>query len=258
MYQHLLIDVDEASGVNRIVLDRPERRNALNGALIGELKDALALADADTRVRVIALAGAGPDFCAGADLSEMQATVDEGVMANVADAESLGELFVLMRRLGKPIVAIVHGRALAGGCGLVTACDLAVAAEDASFGYAEVKLGFVPAMVMAMLRRLVGEKHAFELLVTGDTIPAPRAAELGLVNLVVPAAELEARATDFVTRLAKRSVSALAMIKRLLYSSDGLSVEASIRIGAHTNALARLTDDFQEGIRTFLESREGA
>jgi methylglutaconyl-CoA hydratase len=255
VFEELRSEIDERTGVNRIVLDRPERRNALNGALVDELKEALALAAADDRIRVIAVAGAGPDFCAGADLDEVQAAIDEGVMASLADAESLGELFLLLRRLEKPVVALVHGRALAGGCGLATACDLVLAAETATFGYPEVKLGFVPAMVMAILRRVVGEKVAFELVATGDPIDAADAARLGLVNRVFSHDSFEDQAGAYLIALAGRSTSALALTKRLLYETDGASFEAAIGAGARANALARLTEDCQDGIRRFLKGR---
>ncbi|MFQ5890594.1 MAG: enoyl-CoA hydratase/isomerase family protein [Gemmatimonadota bacterium] len=253
MYENLLTSVDEAIGVSRIVLNRPERRNALSAGLVSDLKDALAFAEADDRVRAIALGGAGPDFCAGADLREVQASVEEGVLSSLADAESLGELFLLLRRLSKPVVAQVQGRALAGGCGLATACDLVVASSDARFGYPEVKLGFVAAMVMAILRRTVSERRAFELIVLGDTIGAEEARQLGLVNRVLPATEFEEKASDFVAELATRSSSAVALSKRLLYQIDGASFDAAIQAGAEVNAIARLTEDCQEGIRSFLE-----
>ena len=253
MFEHLEIEIDESSGVNLIRLDRPEQRNALNIALVAELKEALSLAAADARVRVIALAGNGPDFCAGADLREVQAAVEEGVLASLGDAESLGELFLLMRRLETPIVALVHGRALAGGCGLATACDMVFAAESAAFGYPEVRLGFVPAMVMAILRRNLGEKRAFELVATGDSIPAARAAEIGLVNRVIADDEFERESRRLLGELARRSASAIALSKRLLYAADDMGFEAAIGAGARVNALARLTDDCQDGIRRFLE-----
>lgn len=253
MFELLKIEIDEKTGVNRIRLDRPERRNALSAVLVGELKEALALADADDRVRVVALSGEGPDFCAGADLAEVQAAVDEGPLASLADAESLGELFTLIRRLDVPVVAVVHGRALAGGCGLATACDMVLAAESASFGYPEVKLGFVPAMVAAILRRNLGEKRAFELISLGDSISAEAAAEVGLVNRVLPDATFEQNATAFLERLARRSASALALSKRLLYQTENQSFDAAIATGAGVNALARMTDDCQAGIRKFLD-----
>ena len=253
MFDYLEIAIDEERGINRIQLDRPEQRNALNIGLVAELKEALALAGADDRIRVIAIGGNGPDFCAGADLREIQAAIEAGVMESLGDAESLGELFLLMRRLEKPIVAVVHGRALAGGCGLATACDLVCASESASFGYPEVRLGFVPAMVMAMLRRSLGEKRALELIALGDALSASEAAEWGLVNRVFPDGDFEGGVDGFLVELAGRSASALSLSKRLLMSTDDMGFEAAIAAGARVNAIARLTDDCQAGIRRFLE-----
>jgi len=245
--------IDEGAGIARITLDRPERRNALDRALIEEVKDSLALAQADERVRVIAIAGSGPDFCAGADLLELQEAVEAGPEASLAEAQALGDLFLLIRRLEKPVVALVHGRALAGGAGLATACDLVLAEADARFGYPEVRLGFVPAMVMAILRRSVGEKRAFELVALGDSIDAETAFRYGLVNRVFPSETFGQEATAFVETLASRSASALALSKRLLYQIDGASFEAAIRAGAQVNVIARLTEDCREGVRRFLE-----
>jgi len=253
VFEYLEIEIDERTGVNWIRLDRAERRNTLSGALVAELKEALALAEADARVRVIGIGGSGPDFCAGADLAEVQASVEEGVMASLREAEALGELFTLLRKLSKPVVAIVHGRALAGGCGLATACDLVLAAESARFGYPEVRLGFVPAMVTAILRRNLGEKRAFELMSLGDTIDAAEASRLGLVNRVYAAAEFDAESSAFLAELAGRSTSALALTKKLLYGTEGQSFEAAIATGARVNAIARMTDDCQSGIRAFLD-----
>lgn len=253
MFEYVTIDIDEQTRVSRIQLDRAERRNALSGALVAELKEALALAAADARIRVIAIGGEGPDFCAGADLAEVQASVEEGVLASLADADALGDLFTRLRRLEKPVVAVVHGRALAGGCGLATACDLVLATESARFGYPEVKLGFVPAMVTAILRRNLGEKRAFELMTVGDEIDAAEAARLGLVNRVFADADFERETSDFLTMLAGRSASALALSKRLLYGTETQSFEAAIAAGAEINALARMTEDCQAGIKRFLD-----
>lgn len=248
-------DVDGKAGIARIILNRPERRNALNTGMVTELMDSLALADADDRIRVVALSGAGPDFCAGADLEEIREAVEQGILASLVDAEALGELFLLLRRMDTPVIAVVHGRALAGGCGLATACDMVLAASDARFGYPEVRLGFVPAMVMAILRRSVGEKRAFELISLGETIEAEVAESIGLVNRVFPAENFEAEVDGFLRELSSRSASAVSLGKRLLYQIDGASFEAAIRTGAQVNALARLTDDCQDGIDTFLERR---
>jgi methylglutaconyl-CoA hydratase len=243
-------------GVATVVLDRAERRNALNAALIAELRHTLRELDDDGDVRVIALRGEGEDFCAGADLREVRESVEAGVLASLDDAQALGDLFVEMREMRRPIVAVVQGRALAGGCGLATACDLVVAAWSARFGYPEVRLGFVPAMVMAILRRSIGETRAFELLALGETIDATVAAEYGIVNRVFADDEFDARAATFLGELAGHSASAVALTKRLLYQVDGVDFAAAIRTGADVNALARLTDDCRAGIDRFLEGKD--
>lgn len=246
------VERDAAVGVAWVVLDDPARRNALNSALVAELKDALAELGGDEDVRVVGLRGAGKDFCAGADLKEVRASMEEGALASLADADALGELFLLLRRLPTPVVAAVHGRALAGGCGLATACDLVVAARDAEFGYPEVHLGFVPAMVMAILRRSLGEKQAFALVATGDRFGAERARELGLVHRLLDPDGFEGEADAFLEELAERSATAVSLSKRLLYQLDGAGFEEGIRAGAEVNALARFTEDCRAGIDRFL------
>lgn len=248
-----LLEALSDDGVLTLTLHRPEKRNALNGALVAALKEALAGAAADPDVRVVALRGAGRDFCAGADLAELERIAEAGPEESLADAQSLGDLFLAMRALPRPVVAVVHGRALAGGCGLATACDLVLAHEDAELGYPEVHLGFVPAMVMALLRRKTGESRAFELVALGERIDAGRARELGLVNRVLAADGFDDAVDGFLSDLASRPPSALAFSKRLLYGLDDLGVEEGVRRGAEVNALVRLTDACREGVRRFLE-----
>ncbi len=253
MADQLLLS-EKSDGVLTLTLNRPEKRNALNAGVVDALTRALVDASEDGDVAVILLRAAGTDFCAGADLAEMEAMAGESdPVANLADAQKLGELLVLMRRHSKPIIAAVHGRALAGGAGLATACDLVLAREDAVFGYPEVHLGFVPAMVMALLRRAVGEKVAFELVTRGERIDAATARELRLVNRVIPEDEWDRAVAEYAAELATRSKSALSLIKRLLYGMDGLSFEEAIARGAEVNALARLTPDVREGLQQFLE-----
>ncbi len=248
--------LETAGGVRALILDRPERRNALNSELIETLAGALGDAAADRSVHLVLIRGDGPDFCAGADLDSLKRIAETSdVTENLADAQALGALLVLIRRHPKPVVAAVHGHALAGGAGLATACDLVIARDDAVFGYPEIHLGFVPAMVMALLRRLVGEKVAFELLVRGDRIGAEEAAGLGLVNRVVPAAEWEAGLRAYTKELVEHSPSAVSLSKRLLYGMDGLSFEEAIARGAEVNVLARMTPDTREGLRRFLERK---
>jgi methylglutaconyl-CoA hydratase len=253
-YTRVLFDV--ADGVATITLNRPEKRNALDGETVRKLKDAFAAVDAIDDARVVLLRANGPDFCAGADLSELERiAAGGGSIDNLRDAQSLGDLFIAMRHTSRPIIAAVQGNAIAGGAGLATAADLIVASDNAVFGYPEVHLGFVPAMVMALLRRAVGEKITFDLAATGRRFGAEEAQRLGLVCRVVPAAQLDGDAIGFARELAGRSASALALIKRLLYGIDGVSFEEAIARGAEVNAIARATPDCQAGVRRFLERR---
>ncbi|MFV2006901.1 MAG: enoyl-CoA hydratase/isomerase family protein [Longimicrobiales bacterium] len=243
--------VDE--GIATLLLNRPDKRNALSGELIDALKAALGQAETDASVRVVLIRGAGQDFCSGADLGELERSAEMGHEESVREATRLGELFVHMRRHARPIVAAVHGRALAGGAGLATACDLVLASEDAEIGYSEVLLGFVPAMVMTILRRKVPEALAFELITRGDRISAGRAAEIGLVNRVFPAEWFDGAVREYVTELASRPPAAVALSKDLLYSIDGVGFEDGIAMGAEVNAVARQTEECREGVRRFLE-----
>lgn len=254
-YQRILVAVDDATGVCRITLNRPDKRNALDPLMIDELTDALAWTDADERVRVVVLEGKGKDFCSGLDLSVLAEMQGACVEEHLADADALADLFLLLRRLRQPCIAAAHGNTLAGGCGLATACDIVLASDDAKFGYPEVKVGFVPAMVMALLRRAVGEKRAVELAVTGRTIDAAEAHRLGLVHHVFPAAEFERRVSEYAADLARVSATAIAFTKRLTYETDAASFEAAIRAGAEMNALARQTDDFRQGVERFVKKK---
>jgi methylglutaconyl-CoA hydratase len=239
-------------GVLTLTLDRPEKRNALSAALIDALHAALDRADLDAEVRVVFLTGAGKDFCAGADLDELLASAEASGEANEAAALRLGGLFSRLRALPKPVVAAVRGRALAGGAGLMTACDIVLAGAGAQVGYPEVLRGFVPAMVMTMLRRLVGEKAALDLVLTGRTLGAPEALAAGLVSRVVPDADLEREAGDLARTLAAAPASALALTKQLFYQLDGQSFDQGIALGARVNALARQTPEFRDAIARFL------
>ena len=241
------------AGVLTLTLDRPDKRNALSTPLVEALLAEVERADLDAQVRVLVLKGAGRDFCAGADLDELLASADTDPADNEANALRLGVLFQALRALPKPVVAVVQGRALAGGCGLATACDLVLAADDAQFGYPEIQRGFVPAMVMAMLVRQVGEKQALHLAVTGRLLTAEEARGLGLVSRIIPAAELEARSTELARGLSKVSLTAYALTKQLCYAQDGLPFDDAIKLGARINAMSRATPDFKSAIAAFLK-----
>src|SRR5687767_4750458 len=211
-----------------ITLNRPEKRNALNDALINSLKDALREADKDSELRAIVIRGAGRDFCSGADLSALRKIAESDVMENLADAENLMELFALIRKVKIPVIAAVHGRALAGGCGLATACDIVLAAKSARFGYPEVKIGFVPAMVMAILRRNLSEKKSFELITQGFDFSSEEAEKFGLINRVFEDNDFEDGVKNYISVYEKVSRSAVVLSKKLLYQMDGMSFDAAL------------------------------
>ena len=245
--------LESADGIARITLNRPEKRNALNSELIEGLKDALRRAAAAGEVRAIVLSGAGSDFCSGADLSALEKIATASVAENLEDARSLMELFTLIRSIKVPVVAAVKGRALAGGCGLATACDIVLAARSSRFGYPEVKIGFVPAMVMAILRRNVSEKRAFEMVTLGAEISADDASSFGLVNRVMDDEGFDDEVDAFVQRFMKTRSSAVALTKQLLYRTDAMSFEDALQFGVDENVIARMSEDCKQGIAQFLK-----
>ena len=246
---------EAGGGLLTLWLNRPEKRNALNGALVEALSEALARAEGADDVRVVLLRGEGPDFCAGADLTELEAMLDWSTEESLADARRLGALFLQMRSLPKPILSVVQGRALGGGCGLATASDLILAREDAEFGYPEIHLGFVPAMVTALLRRKITEGRAFELVALGQRIPAGEGHRLGLVNRVFPVQNFEEEVRSFAENLAARSPTALALTKAVLYQQGDLDVAEGVERGAQANVQARQTEACRAGVMAFLDKK---
>lgn len=239
--------------IARVTLNRPEKRNALNEALVNGLKAALCQASTVDAVRVVLINGAGQDFCSGADLESLRKISDASASANLEDARSLMELFALIRKLPVPVVAMVRGRALAGGCGLASACDLVLAAGSARFGYPEVKIGFVPAMVLAILKRNVSEKRGFELLTRGAEISALEAKEIGLVNQVFNDETFDDQVNAYVSVFEKLSKSAVALTKSLLYQTDGMTFTEALETGVDVNVIARMTEDCRNGILRFTK-----
>jgi methylglutaconyl-CoA hydratase len=247
----LLTSLD--GGILSLTLNRPEKRNALSYEVIDLLHQALEQADLDANVRVVLLRGAGKDFCSGADLDELLASAGRSVQENETTALRLGQLFERIRKLPKPVVALVQGRALAGGAGMATACDLLLASRDARFGYPEIQRGFVPAMVATLLRRCVGEKVALDLLLTGRIITAEEARDAGLVSRVISEADLEREGTSLAAQLAGSSATALALTKRLFFELADKSYSEGIALGARVNAVARETREFREAVAKFLQ-----
>lgn len=250
-YRKILYQAE--NGIARITLNRPEKRNALDRELLDEVAEALRSSSGDPSVRVLLLSGAGQDFCSGADLAGLQQASQADLLDNMADARVMADLFLQMRHHRCPIVAAVQGRALAGGCGLATAADLIVASESAQFGYPEVNIGFVPAMVMGILRRSVSEKQAFELIAMGDLISSPTAFQIGLINRVFSDETFSIDVEAYVSKLASKPSSAIQLSKNLLYHIDAMPFEAAIQSGVQINAIARTTSDCKQGIARFLK-----
>jgi methylglutaconyl-CoA hydratase len=245
------IRVESDEGIARIVLARPEKRNALDHETTHELLQALTSCAQHTGTRVVLLTAEGSDFCSGADLTALAGMLDAAPEAHYADAEALGRVFIAMREMPKPVIAAVRGRALAGGAGLATAADIVIAHEDAQFGYPEVLVGFVPAMVMTMLRRSVGEKRAYELVASGRRISAGEALDMGLVSRVIAGEDFVQQVDRIARDIAESSASAQALTKTLFYQLDGLDFRDGVLAGARTNVAARSTADFRSGVLRF-------
>ncbi|QSQ27748.1 enoyl-CoA hydratase/isomerase family protein [Pyxidicoccus parkwayensis] len=237
-----------------LTIDRPKARNALSPAVVRGLISGLERAEADAAVRVVVLTGAGEKvFCAGGDLGQMAG--DEGFLATHEGRRSYGKLLSRFQEARKPTVARVNGHALAGGLGLVLACDLAVAVEGADFGTPEIDVGLFPMMMMALLQRHVGRKRALELVLTGDRLPAREALALGLVNRVVPAAELDAAVGALAGKLAGKSQAVMALGRRAFFTAEDMPLPAALEYLASQLSLNVLADDAGEGISAFLEKR---
>jgi methylglutaconyl-CoA hydratase len=245
--------VETRGGTRLLTLNRPEKRNALNDELVSALRSELNAAETDESVRVIVIRGAGKDFCSGADLSVIQKIATARYEENLEDARSLGELFKSIRRARMPVIAAVRGRALAGGCGLAMACDIVVSDSTGVFGFPEVKIGFVPAMVAAIVRRNMFEKDAFTWLTQGFEMKAIELSSFGLVHEIFNDETFDDDVIGFASIYEKVSRSAVEMTKRLLYEIDGLDLSEAIELGAEANARARLTDDCRNGIARFLD-----
>mgnify|MGYP001589494878 CR=1 FL=1 len=251
-YTRLKYDVRGRSAV--ITLSRPEKHNALDDVMVAEMAMAFTVASRDASVKAVILRAEGESFSSGADLAYLRKMADYDFNQNQKDSQQLMKLFLQITTLRKPVIALVQGPALAGGCGLATVCDFILAArETATFGYTEVHIGFVPALVMVFLLRRIGEGRARELTLRGHSVTADEALTLGLVNKVVPAMELEAEGERLAQELAERnSGSSMGLIKELLGRIHGLSTADALDYAANLNALTRMTEECKKGIAAFL------
>jgi methylglutaconyl-CoA hydratase len=250
-FKYLAFEIKDRLGY--ITLNRPEKRNALNFPFIREIKTALELAENDPNIKVIIIKGSGKAFCAGADLEYLAKLQEYSFNENLIDSTNLMELYATIYRLKKVVIAEVNGDALAGGCGLVTVCDFAFAAADAKFGYTEVKIGFIPAIVMVFLVRKIGEGRARELLLSGDKISASTALGLGIISAISAPHTLSDDVFLFAQKLCKEnSAGSMELVKRMLLDTQQLPLGEALNFAAKMNAHARGTIECKRGIASFL------
>lgn len=249
------IKTEVARCVGTITLNRPEKRNAINALMVRELDQILDAWENDPAIKVVLLKGEGKAFCSGADLAYLQELENFSFDENVQDSQQLSRLFLKIYSYAKPVVAVVQGAALAGGSGLATVCDLIIATPNAKFGYPEVKIGFVAAIVSAFLIRQIGERKARELLLTGNVISAEKALALGLINYVVPEDELSGFIDNLLGQLIANGSLAMRTTKELFSHYNLPKIEEVVEQLAVVNAKFRQTEEFKEGVRAFLEKR---
>ncbi len=247
------IQYEVANRIGYITLNRPDKRNALSYDVVTELKDAFRQAEADDHVKVIVLRANGKAFCAGADLAYIQQLQKNTYEENLEDSNHLRELFEHIYTMGKVVIAQIQGHAIAGGCGLATVCDFGFTVPEAKFGYTEVRIGFIPAIVKVFLLRKIGEMKAKELLLTGELIDADQAKAYDLVTKVVEADQLEATVNEFAQMLiSKNSGQSMALTKQMIADVQSMNVKDGLDHAAKMNATARATEDCQKGIASFL------
>src|ERR1700732_1698277 len=253
MYSTLIL---EFSGeIAKITLNRPDKRNAINTQMIAELQSALDAIE-KSHSRVVIVTGAGKAFCAGMDLEMLAAIAKQSPSENQEDSRRMAKMFRRIWSFSKPLIAAVNGAALAGGCGIATLCDFTLAVPEAKFGYTEVKIGFLPAIVSVFLTRQIGDKQARNLLLTGRLVEAAEALSLGLITEIVPRERLMQRARELADVLIAASPVSLTRAKRLLTSAAAASVDADLERAILENARIRCTADFKEGLASFLEKRK--
>lgn len=250
------IEYRTADRIAYLTLNRPDKRNALNSAMVGELQAALEQAAADADAKVIVLKANGPAFCAGADLDYLQQLQGNSYEDNLLDSKQLATLFETIYTLPKVVIAQIQGHAIAGGCGLAAVCDFSFSVPEAKFGYTEVKIGFVPAIVSYFLSRKIGEGKARELLLTGNLISATQAQQYGMVNFIAAADEIEQQVRDFARMLCQQnSAQSMAQTKKIVSEITAKPLAEAMDYAAQANAQARATADCRQGIAAFLNKQ---
>lgn len=249
---------EKRGAVCLLTLNRPQVRNAMSLPLMRELKSLLDAAKADNSVRAVVLTGAGQAFCAGLDLEELKAMSGRSAEEHRSDSEVFRTLLETLYLFPKPLIAAVNGHAVAGGAGLAAVCDLTIMADSAKMGFTEAKIGFVAALVTVFMVRLVGEKHARDLLISGRLVQADEAWRIGLVNEVVPAAEVLPHALKRAHELTRSAPGSVALSKAMIAAAPSMGLQEGMRYAADLNALARAGSELREGVAAFLEKREPA
>lgn len=252
------IRIANQAGVARVTLARPDVRNAFNADVIAELNDAFSTLSHDDNVRAIVLDGEGASFCGGADINWMRGALELGFDENVEDAKKMSRMFRAIDRCAKPVIGRIHGAALGGGAGLTAVCDIAIAGEETLFGFTEVKLGIIPAVISPFVLAKIGESHARALFLTGERFDAAHALKIGLVHEVVAAGALDAAVDRVVKEILNAGPSAVEAAKALVHSVRATSYDDSLDLTARAIARQRTTPEGQEGLRAFLERRKAS
>lgn len=254
-YETVLYKTDGA--ICTITLNRPEKRNAFNAQLVKDISEALTNAENDGAVKVIILAAEGQVFSAGADLAYLQSLQQNTHEENIIDSTNLMALYRQMYTFSKIIIACIEGSAIAGGCGLASVCDFSFAVPEAKFGYTEVRIGFIPAIVMVFLLRKISERNAKELLLTGKLIDAIKAKEMGLINEVIPPGDIRKAVTGFAHELITNcSRESLKNTKQMIAHVQELDLDSALRHAVEMNVRSRESDDCKQGIQNFLEKKK--
>ena len=248
-----MVKFSKENGIGLIVLNRPEKRNALHPDLVKSIKEKLNAAKDDPDIKVLIITGEGKSFCAGADLAYLQDLEKFSVTENEKDSENLADMFLRIYNFPKPTIAAVNGAAIAGGCGLASVCDIVVADEKSKFGYSEVKIGFLPAIVSLFLMKRVGEGTAKQLLVTGDIIDGKRAYETGFANYFVKELIPDTRA--IAENLVKNSLTSMSFTKQMVHTISNFNVEEAVDYCIRLNTISRSTEDFRKGLENFLNKK---
>ena len=248
------LKLEQEAEIATITLTRPEKRNAISAQMIEELVAALDEAERSSS-RVLVITGTGKAFCAGMDLDGLSAIAGQSPERNIEDSRKMAQMFCRLYDFPKPVITAVNGAAIAGGCGIATLADFTIAVPEAKFGYSEVRIGFIPALVSVFLRRQIGEKHVTDLLLTGRVVDAVEAHRIGLITEVVAAEKLMECARELAGVLLAASPTSIVRTKRLLRSFERAAIATEIETATRENAEIRTTADFREGVASFLEKR---